>query len=131
VFGREYENLDIYNDSCLLCGHSYRGGDLMSTDIYIPMGIVLSHPGQFWFKTELNGSIEDAREAVFFDEDDPIDWDYVESIMKPVLLCKFGKRESWRVVEVFDHDLHISCAGQFRDWLLHWLEENGHKYTHI
>ena len=100
----------------------------MSSDLYIPMSIVLGHPGQFWFKTELNGSIEDAREALFCDEDSPVDWDYVKSEMTPLLMCKFGKRESWRPVEVFDHDLHISCGGRFRIWLLYWLENMGYEY---
>lgn len=108
-----------------------RDGDSMSTDIYIPMQIVLSHPGQFSLKAELNGSVEEASEALKYAKDGRPDWEYIEDELKPVLLCKFGARESWRVVEVFDHDLHISVGGQFRDWLVTWLDDHGHKYTHI
>lgn len=100
----------------------------MSTDVYIPMQIVLSHPGQFQFKTALNGDVDSAADEI---KQTDIDWDYIESMMKPVLLCRFGARESWRCVEVFDHDLHISCSGQFRDWLTGWLDDHAYKYTHI
>jgi hypothetical protein len=103
----------------------------MSTDIYIPLRIALSHPGQFQFKTALNGDIEAARELINEENDHGVDWWQVESELKPVLLCKFGARETWRSVEVFDHDLHISCSGQFRGWILAWLEEHGYKYSHI
>ena len=98
----------------------------MSTDIYIPLSIVLSHPGQFKLKAELNGSVEMAAEAV---AEDDIDWWHVESLMQPVLMCKFGARESWRVVEVFDHDLHVSVGGSFRDWLTDWLDDHAYSYT--
>ena len=103
----------------------------MSTDIYIPLTIVLSHPGQFQFKAALNGDMQDAIQEVNLPDQRMPDWDYVETIMKPVLLCKFGARESWKVVEVFDLDLHVSVGGQFRDWLLHWLDSHAYKYHHI
>lgn len=103
----------------------------MSNDIYIPMEIVLRHPGQFAFQTALNGDIEYARDLVKFKSSSEIDWSDLEQTMKPVLMCKFGARESWRVVEVFDHDLHVTVGGAFRLWLIEWLELHGHKFTHI
>lgn len=101
----------------------------MSTDIYIPLGIVLSHPGQFQLKAVLNGDVEEAAEALKYPKDGNPDWDYIERELKPVLLCKFGARESWRSVEVFDHDLYVSCGAHFAVWLMNWLEEHGYKYT--
>ena len=103
----------------------------MSNDIYIPMQIVLRHPAQFRFETALNSDIESARELVRSDEPHSIDWEELESQMKPVLMCKFGARETWRVVEVFDHDLHVTVGGAFRLWLIEWLELHGHPFTHI
>jgi hypothetical protein len=100
----------------------------MSSDIYIPLSIALSHPGQFQYKTALNGCVEDARKML--DEQDcfKIDWWAVEDEMKPVLLCKFGARDTWRAVEVFDHDLHVCCAGDFRTWLIQWLNDHNYNY---
>lgn len=99
----------------------------MSSDIYIPLSIVLSHPGQFALEAALDGDIGNARQAMY---DTPIDWDYVQGELRPLLLCKFGARETWRVVDIgtSDHNLHISCGGSFRAWLLHWLDDNGHPY---
>lgn len=108
-----------------------RDGDSMSTDIYIPMEIVLSHPGQFQFKAELNGDVVQARLTLQEAEPGKVDWDSIQNEFTPLLMCKFGAREIWRIVEVFDHDLHISVGGSFRDWLVIWLDDHGHKYTHI
>ena len=104
----------------------------MSTEIYIPLRIVLSHPGQFRFEAALNGSILDAVEEFSTTvTDQEVNWEHVESIMKPMLMCQFGARPTWRVVEIFDHDLCVTVGGQFRDWLLHWLDGHAYKYTHF
>ncbi len=103
----------------------------MSTDIYIPLAVVLSHPGQFTIKPALNGCIEDAAEIFKAEEGHNIDWEAVDSELQPVLLCKFGNRETWRFVSVFDHDLHISVGGSFRMWLISWLEDHNHPFEHI
>ncbi len=102
----------------------------MSTDIYIPIEIVLSHPHHFQFEAALNGDMEDARVEAADDAEMGIDYNYIESCMKPVLTCKFGARETWRVVEVFDHDLHISVGGSFRHWLVTWLTDHQYKFVH-
>ena len=101
----------------------------MSTDIYIPLEIVLSHPGQFELKTALNGDIETARECLNEENHFDIDWTHIENELRPVLLCKFGARESWRYVEVFDHDLHVSCGSSFATWLVQWLDDHAYKYV--
>ena len=101
----------------------------MSTDIYIPLDIVLTHPGQFQLVTALNGDIETARECLNEEIEQDIDWVQLENELKPVLLCKFGARETWRCVEVFDRDLYVNCGSNFAIWLMGWLDDNGHKYT--
>ena len=100
----------------------------MSSDIYIPLSTVLSQPRHFQFKTELNVDVDTARAEAATDEPD---WAYVQYCLKPVLLCKFGAREIWSYVEIFDgtSDLHICCSGDFRTWLMEWL--NDHNYGYI
>lgn len=98
----------------------------MSSDIYIPLAVVLSHPGQFELKAALNVDTIEAQLEIL--KDDP-DMEWVRSCLEPVLLCKFGRRETWRHVEVFDKELHISCGGAFRSWLYKWLNDLGYKYT--
>lgn len=104
----------------------------MSSDIYIPMSIVLSQPGRFQFKAALDGSVWDAALAAL---DKPVDWEYVESLMTPILECKFGNLDSWKVVNVIINrhgeqaKLHICCGSTFASWLIHWLDDNGYEYT--
>lgn len=100
----------------------------MSSDIYIDMRIVLSHPGCFNFKAALNGDMETIMEAYYFDEDDDPDWEWIQSLIQPVLLCKFGARDTWRVVEVRDRRLHVWCNNTTRVWLEHWLLSNNFDY---
>lgn len=95
----------------------------MSTDVYIPIELVVSNPGRFALKTDFNVSVEAA--ASEFKEDEP-DMDYVYSALEPVTLIKFGARESWRYCTVMrDCTLHLTCSGEFRTWLFAWLEESG------
>ena len=111
----------------------------MSSDIFIPLGVVLSHPMSFSIKAALDGCMENAVEEV---KSPNPDWDYIQGELRPILLCKFGNRATWRVVdiarsiytnksapygEVFE--LHISCGGPFRQWLLQWLEDHNFDYT--
>jgi hypothetical protein len=113
----------------------------MSIDICIPLSIVLSHRAQFKLKAELNGSTDMAHDEMVLD--DP-DWDYIYNLLTPVLLCQFGARATWRHVDVFtskalilDDDsvtkstvyLRACCGGDFRNWLIHWLEEHNYQYT--
>lgn len=107
----------------------------MSSDIYIPLKVVLSHAGQFELRAALNGDIGNARQAMY---DDSIDWEYIESELEPVLLCKFGALQSWRPVDIVVPDLendpaaivelHLSCGGSFRQWLMTWLESHNYPY---
>lgn len=110
----------------------------MSSDIYIPLKVVLSHPVHFELKAALNGDVENARQALY---DHPIDWEYIEYELEPVLLCKFGARETWRPVGISAPDpefeptaiveLHVCCGGSFRQWLMTWLESHNYPYTII
>jgi len=114
----------------------------MSSDIFIPLSIVLSHAGQFQFMSALDGSVESAREAAFPQDGADVDWEYAKSLMTPVLMCQIGARATWRVVDIiFTHGLtssrglrgeprmHICCGNSYATWLIHWLEEHGHEYT--
>lgn len=110
----------------------------MSSDIYIPLKVVLSHPVHFELRAALNGDVGNARQALY---DDSIDWEYIEYELKPVLLCKFGARETWRPVEIITSDpeypgedsgsLHVCCGGSFRQWLMTWLESHNYPYIII
>lgn len=95
----------------------------MSSDIYIPLAVVLSHPGQFELKAALNGCAHAAYSEL---GENVVDWEYIKDQITPVLLCKFGARDTWRVVEVVGEQMHVSCAGDFRMWLYKWLNELGH-----
>jgi hypothetical protein len=103
----------------------------VSTDIYIPLIIALGQPGQFVFKAALNGSIESAREEISQDMCSDIDYEYIRYNFDTQLLCKFGGYEYWRQVDVFGKNLHISVGGEFRTWIIKWLDEMGYEYSHI
>lgn len=100
----------------------------MSSDIYIDLRIVLTHPEHFAIRCEHNDSVQAAAEYV--KGDDP-DYYSAEMALKPVLMCKFGARKSWRYVEVMDEEFHVSCGGSFRTWLMEWLHEHNYQYTII
>jgi len=103
----------------------------VSTDIYIPLIVALGQPGQFEFKAALNGSTANATEEISQKRCSDIDYDYIRHCFGTVLLCKFGNYKYWREVEVFGKNLHISCGGEFRTWIIQWLDEMGYKYTHV
>ena len=113
----------------------------MSSEIYIPLTVVLSHPGQFELKAALNVDTNSAYAEII---EDDTDWDYVRSCLEPVLLCKFGAREAWHCVEVFttkaviqdnghvsksELSLHICCGVSFFSRLCFWLNEHNYKYS--
>ena len=106
----------------------------MSSDIYIPLWLPLSQPGHFEFRTELNVDVDTARHEAALIEPD---WDWVKECLEPVLMCKFGARETWRVVEVYKEEstdtvqLHVCCSGDFRWWLCEWLDDHNYQYTII
>ena len=101
----------------------------MSSDIYIGMTHVLSHPGWYKLDAALNGDIEDCREAIlpghiFYNlEGDRVgpDWDYIQQQLTVSLMCSFYN-SSWREVDLIEKGnglvLHVSCGGSFRSWLL-------------
>lgn len=115
----------------------------MSSDIYIPLSIVLTHPGKFEIKAALNGCTEVATAEL--NDNHETDWEFIRDQLTPVLLCKFGARATWRHVTIctntlLEHtqfvttstkvtEMRVNCSGDFRDWLIHWLEENGFEYT--
>ena len=108
----------------------------MSSDIYIPLSTVLNQPGHFELKTDYNVGIEDAKKELSLEHPDDY---WVNECLKPVLLCRFGRRYTWRAVEVIIPDpeypgglppnLHISCGGDFRHWLMQWLDDHNFPYT--
>jgi len=104
----------------------------MSSDIYIPLRIVLSHLGQFELKAELDGCTHGAYSEL---GEENVDWDYIQSQLKPVLLCKIGARETWRVADVIinrpgeEAKLHICCGNSYAHWLIHWLNDHNYEYT--
>lgn len=100
----------------------------MSSDIYIDLKHVANRIELFEFNSVLNGDVETFVEMLEGDEND-----YHSAIeaLKPVLMCKFGARETWRYVELFDEDLHVSCAGDFRFWFINWLADHQISYTII
>ena len=117
----------------------------MSSDFYIPISIVLSHPGQFELKYDSNGDIDDARAEL---KEEFVDYSVISMWLQPVVLCKFGARESWRVVSIMDNYgfqhvdgsllkleyeccLHISCGGNFRTWLLDWLTKQDYEFDYM
>lgn len=115
----------------------------MSSDIYIPIRVVLSHPHLFKLDFDSIGDMHDCRLEL---EEDTPNHGAIHRWLQPTMICKFGARESWREVEVYlegceieDYDeegnyspklgyecvLHISCGGEFRSWLLKWLDSHG------
>lgn len=105
----------------------------MSSDVFVPLSIVLSHPEHFAFNTAYNVDVETARAEA---ASKLVDWWYVQDCLKPVLMCKFGARETWRHVEIIENewelfDLRITCSGSFRWWLCDWLDGHNYQYTII
>ena len=105
----------------------------MSSDIYIPLSTVLSHPEHFQFNTAYNVGVEEARLEAASDQPD---WYAVTDSLKPVLLCKFGARETWRYVDIDINEwgmteLHVPCGGDFRRWLMTWLDDHNYRYIII
>lgn len=105
----------------------------MSRDIYIPLQIVLTHPEHFELQTAYNVGIEDALDALTKEE---VDWDWVETCLEPVLMCRFKPRKSWRYVDITGNNggprsLHVSVGGVFRTWFGEWLEERNYPYEII
>lgn len=108
----------------------------MSSDIYIPLGIVISHPKHFRLTTDYNVDLETAASAI--NEPEP-DWDWIKDCLKPVLMCQFWPRISSRHVEVFTNVidgrqepvLHVKCNGDFLKWLCDWLHAHNYPYTII
>lgn len=91
----------------------------MSSDIFIPLSIVITNPALFELKTDFNVDVKSATQSIV--GPDP-DYEWIRSCLEPVVLCKFGARDTWRFVDVTsDNELHISCSGEFRGWLMKWL----------
>lgn len=117
----------------------------MSSDIYIPLSIVLSHQGQFELMTDFNVGVEDAKKELSLHHPD---YHWVNQCIEPVLMCRFGRRAAWRHVSVV-HSNHIvspictergkyrglrsellvTCGDEFCKWLIQWLDDLGYEYT--
>ena len=107
----------------------------MSSDIYIPLWNVLSQPGHFHIYADCNVGMETAREEA--GGIDP-DWDYVESCLEPLLMCKFGVGIGiqTRPVDIVEDEsgakeLHVSIGGGNRKRLCDWLDSHNHRYKMI
>jgi hypothetical protein len=104
----------------------------MSSDIYIPLWLVLSQPGHFDLKAVCNVDVETAREEAA--SADP-NWDYVEACLEPMLMCRFGHVQ-YRPVDITEDqlgvkELHVSVGGGNRKLLCDWLDGHNYRYTMI
>lgn len=104
----------------------------MSSDIYIPLKVVLTNQEHFELSAVLNGDIDQAHEAMHVEEPD-LYW--VQQLLKPVLTCRFYPRKTVRYVDIFEEAdglvLHVSCGGDFLHWFITWLDEHHFPYELI
>ena len=90
----------------------------MSSTISMSLKKMLSIPGVS-FSAEMNGDPEDA--LAMLKERDP-DLEYVEAVMRPVLVIKLPDYANTRLVDVAGDRLLLTCSGEFRKYFMQWCE---------
>ena len=116
----------------------------MSSDIYIDLKTVLTHPELFELSSTLNNSSQSALDNLKCDEPD---LEYVKWSLSPVLTCHFKPSMGFRVVDIYiqvkqtvpkDHPdialvtrelvMHISIGSSRVNAMLGWLNDNNIEY---
>jgi hypothetical protein len=101
----------------------------VSTDVYIPIKYVVSHPELFALSCAFIGGTEHARDELA--QDNP-DYGYVAMIYRPTMYCRFDGYRGHRECAVSEAgELHLPIGGSFRTWLLTWLEQYDVPFVHI
>ena len=98
----------------------------MSSDVYIPLEYVVSHPERFALSADIVGvTVQLASELA---SDSP-DLDYIEYALKPELYVTITDADGFkrkRLCTVMTGDgtaeLHMSIRGKFRSWIIKWLD---------